>query len=160
MDNSLQNFTKCDIFTPDNISKLMSSYLNKNGNILEPAVGDGQLLKYINLENYTIDIYDIKKMYLDKCPKHKNIINFNEDFIKKNFNKKYNNIILNPPYIKIQDLSEEFRTYLKENWNILSKGNVDIYYAFILKCINLLESDGIMISITPNSYLYNKSLLN
>jgi hypothetical protein len=45
---------------------------------------------------------------------------------------------------------------LKDKWSILS-GNVDIYYAFLLKCIELLEEGGIMVAITPNSYIYNKS---
>ena len=50
MDIDLQEFVKCDVFTPDDISKLMSSKLNNKGNILEPSVGTGNLLKYINLE--------------------------------------------------------------------------------------------------------------
>ena len=45
MDSDLEKFTKCDIFTPDNISLIMSSKLKKNGNLLEPSVGDGNLLK-------------------------------------------------------------------------------------------------------------------
>ena len=45
----------------------------------------------------------------------------------------------------------------KGKWDILTKGNLDIYYAFILKCLDLLTDDGVMVSITPNSYLYNKS---
>ena len=41
------NCKKCDIFTPDNISKLMASYLKKGGSLLEPSVGTGNLLKFI-----------------------------------------------------------------------------------------------------------------
>ena len=51
MDIDLQKFIKCDVFTPDDISKLMASKLNNKGTILEPSVGSGNLLKYINLEN-------------------------------------------------------------------------------------------------------------
>lgn len=58
MDIDLQQFVKCDVFTPNDISKLMTSKLNNNGNILEPSVGSGNLLKYINLENYDfVDIF-------------------------------------------------------------------------------------------------------
>tara|TARA_Y100000593_G_C4312016_1_gene338883 strand:- start:1327 stop:2616 length:1290 start_codon:yes stop_codon:yes gene_type:complete len=160
IDELLQKFKKCDIFTPDNISQIMSSYLYNDGNILEPSVGDGQLLKYINIDNYdNIDIYDIKKEYLDKCPTNNNINKYHEDFIIKENINKYKNIILNPPYIKIQDLSKQYRDYIRNKWEILNKGNLDIYYAFILKCINLLDDDGIMVAITPNSYLYNKGSL-
>ena len=161
IDNTLLNFDNADIFTPDNISKIMSSYLLNEGNLLEPSVGYGNLLKFININNYNnIDIYDIKQSYLDKCIEHININKYNEDFITSNNNNIYDNIILNPPYIKIQNLSPNYRNIIKNMFPILNKGNIDIYYAFILKCINLLNNEGIMVSITPNSYLYNKSSIN
>tara|TARA_B100001093_G_C26766547_1_gene988147 strand:+ start:295 stop:1560 length:1266 start_codon:yes stop_codon:yes gene_type:complete len=160
IDDSLLKFTKSDVFTPDKISKIMSSYLLKEGNLLEPAVGEGHLLKFLDLKDYdTIDIYDIKQDYLDKCPENSNINKHKLDFIRENISKKYKNIIFNPPFIRIQDLSPEYRTFLKGKWDILTKGNLDIYYAFILKCLDLLTDDGVMVSITPNSYLYNKSSL-
>ena len=159
IDETLLNFSNCDIFTPDNISQKMSLYLYKEGNLLEPSVGDGQLLKFINTNNYeNIDIYDIKLEYLNKIENKNNINKYHEDFLTKEINKKYKNIILNPPYIKIQNLSEEYRKNIKQNWKLLN-GNIDIYYVFLLKCIELLDDDGIMISITPNSYLYNKGSL-
>lgn len=160
MDIDLQEFVKCDVFTPDDISKLMASKLNKKGNILEPSVGSGNLLKYINLENYEYaDIFEIKKEYLDSIPINKKINNYNCDFIKQQIDTKYDNIIMNPPYIKTQDLSKEYRNYLKTNFDILKNGIIDIYYAFIIKCLELLKTDGVLVSITPNSYLYNKSSL-
>ena len=48
-DNELLNFSRSDIFTPDRISKLMMSFLYKNGNLLEPAVGTGNLLKFVEI---------------------------------------------------------------------------------------------------------------
>ena len=62
MDIDLQQLIKGDVFTSDDISKLMASKLNNNGNILEPSVASGNLLKYINLKNYEYaDIFEIKK---------------------------------------------------------------------------------------------------
>jgi len=160
VDKKLINHFNSDIFTPENISKKMSSYLSNSGLLLEPSVGEGNLLNFLDLNNYLrIDIYDIKKKYLDKCPILKNLQKYNVDFLKKDIKCKYDNIILNPPYIRIQDLSNDYRNFLKES-NILKFGNIDIYYAFILKCLELLNDDGIMVSITPNSYLYNKSAFN
>lgn len=160
VDELLSKFKKCDVFTPDNISKIMSDFLYKDGNILEPSVGDGQLLKFIDSSLYeNIDIYDIKKEYLDKIDDKNNINKYHEDFITKKIDIKYKNIILNPPYIKIQDLSENYRKNIRDKWEIFKKGNIDIYYAFLIKCIELLHDDGIMVAITPNSYLYNKSSL-
>jgi adenine-specific DNA-methyltransferase len=160
MDIDLQEFVKCDVFTPDDISKLMTSKLNNKGNILEPSVGTGNLLKYINLENYDFaDLFEIKKEYLETIPYNKKLNIYNCDFIKQHIDTKYDNIIMNPPYIKTQDLSKDYRNYLKTNFNILKNGIIDIYYAFIIKCIDLLKTDGVLVSITPNSYLYNKSSL-
>lgn len=158
MSEKLEQFKKCDIFTPSNISSFMSSFLKKEGNLLEPSVGEGNLLSNIDLTLYKeIDIFEIKKQYLDKCPNVENICKYHCDFLKKNIEKKYDNIILNPPYIRIQDLDEEYITFLKEKWNSLQSGNIDIYYFFLMKCLELLNDDGIMVSITPNSFLYNKS---
>ena len=73
MDKTLMSFTKSDVFTPDKISYKMSTYLYNNGNLLEPAVGDGQLLKFLELNKYyEIAMYDIKKEYLEICPNGKN----------------------------------------------------------------------------------------
>ena len=158
MDKTLLSFEKSNVFTPDKISYKMSTYLYNNGNLLEPAVGDGQLLKFLDLSKYDqVEVYDIKKEYLKVCPNGKNIIKYNKDFFKKEINKKYKNIILNPPFIRIQDLSEDYRKYIKDTFPLLKKGNLDIYYAFLLKCLSVLEDDGVMVAITPNSYLYNKS---
>lgn len=160
MSNDLDKFTKCDIFTPDNITKIMTSKLKKKGTLLEPSVGTGNLLKFINPEKYnSIDVYELKKDYLDKVTEHKHINKFNGDFIKTNIEKRYDNIIMNPPYIKTQDMSLAYREFIKEKFNVLKTGLIDIYYAFIIKCLELLDDDGVMVSITPNTYLYNKSSL-
>lgn len=161
VDTDLQKFIKCDVFTPDDMSKLMASKLNNKGTILEPSVGSGNLLKYINLEKYdSLDIFEIKKEYLDCIPSNEKINVYNCDFIKKQIDTKYDNIIMNPPYIKMQDLSIQYRDYLKKEFAILQNGLVDIYYAFIIKCLQLLKDDGVLVSITPNAYLYNKSSLD
>lgn len=170
IDTTLLNFKKADIFTPNKISKIMTHFLIPCGSLLEPAVGDEQLLKYINPSIYSnIDIFDIKKEYLQKCitnleKQHNtnlpNITAYNNDFIKYEFptNAKYDNIIMNPPYIKIQDLSPDYRDYLKQKSEILKSGSIDYYYyAFILKGLELLKDDGVMICLTPNAYIYNKS---
>ena len=160
MDKQLLEFKRSDVFTPDDISKEMSKYLHNKGNLLEPSVGTGNLLKFVEINKYeNIDIYDIKKIYLDKCINNNNINKFCCDFLKKEIKYKYSNIILNPPYIKIQDLSKDYIKFIKNKWKIFKKGNIDIYYVFLYKCLKLLKDDGIMVSITPNSYLYNKSSL-
>lgn len=156
---SLSDFSKSNVFTPGPICQLMSSKLHSSGSLLDPCVGTGNLLKFLDLSRYgKIDVYDIQKKYLNKIT-DKNINKFNLDFLKSNLSQKYKNIILNPPYIKVQDLPIEYREFLRNKFYLLNKGAVDIYYAFILKCLNQLRDDGRMVCITPNSYFYNKSAL-
>jgi hypothetical protein len=157
MNNTIKK--KSDIFTPDDISKLMQQKLKNYGSILEPSVGIGNLINNINISNYErIDVYDINKDYLDKIIL--NVSKHHKDFLKENINTKYDNIILNPPYIKIQEIDICYRDYLKSKFVLLKNGSFDIYYAFLLKCLDLLKDDGIMIALIPNTYLYNKSAYN
>ncbi len=101
-DEDLVKFTKCDIFSLDEISQIMATKINKHGSLLEPAVGSGNLLKFLNISDYTaIDVFEIKKQYLDQIIEDSDIIRKHaEDFIKYDTQTKYDNIIMNPPYIK------------------------------------------------------------
>jgi type I restriction-modification system DNA methylase subunit len=155
---NIDNFTKCDVFTPEKIARLMTSKIKSNGTVLEPSVGDGALLKHIDMSNYShVDVYELKQTYLDCVEDKVNMRKYCVDFLKHATEEKYDNIIMNPPYIKIQDLTTDYRDYIRDTFPQLSGGMVDIYYAFIIKCLNMLTDDGVMVSITPNSFLYNKS---
>jgi adenine-specific DNA-methyltransferase len=81
----------------------------------------------------------------------------NEDFIKYDKNRKYDIIIGNPPYIRIQNLPEDTRKSMRNEYKEVITGNTDIYVYFILKCIDMLKENGKLIFIVPNSLLYNKS---
>ena len=158
IDPTLLEHRGCDVFTPTNISAQMASYLSSAGTLLEPACGKGDLLTNLDMSLYSrVDMFDIKEQYLAQCPIGSHIRKFCTDFLMYETDETYDNIISNPPYIRFQDLSSEYRKQLQDRWPILRKGNVDIYYAFILRCVEQLSSNGVMVIITPNSYLYNKS---
>jgi hypothetical protein len=157
LDPLLLGCQSSDVFTPDEISKRMAQELHQSGSLLEPAVGTGQLLVHLDLRKYDpIDVYDIKEKYLDGL-KDLPVTKHHLDFLKTDASRRYQNIILNPPFIRWQDLSHDYRAFIKGKWPILSKGNVDLYYAFLVKGLEHLTDDGVMVAITPNSYLYNKS---
>lgn len=148
---------KCDIFTEKEQAKTMAEFIIEEGTLLEPSVGEGNLLKFINLEKFkTIDIYDIEKSYLDKIEHRNNMNIIEKDFLKTSNEKTYDNIIMNPPYIKIQELGDDYIKFIRNEFPLIS-GNMDIYQAFILKALRKLNKNGILVSINPNSLFYNKS---
>lgn len=104
---------------------------NSPETILEPCIGQGDLVSFIKEQNPSIffDMYEID----DKIPLldgiNKEDINYT-DFLKEKITKKYTTIVCNPPYIKTK------------------KGN--LYLDFIKKCYDLLEYDGEMVFIVPS----------
>jgi adenine-specific DNA-methyltransferase len=128
--------------------KVYEFILNNPDCILEPSIGQGDLVVYISnkLPNIIFDMYEIDNTIklLDGVT---NIVIYN-DFIKSNISKKYKTIIGNPPYVKTK------------------KGN--LYIDFIEKCFNLLDNNGELIFIIPSDFfkltsasnLLNEMMLN
>ena len=114
--------------------KVYEFILNKPINILEPSIGQGDLVKFINEKksNIIFDMYEIDKTIkiLDKVEKDKIIYG---DFIEQNIQKTYKTIVGNPPYVKTKS------------------GN--LYIDFTEKCYNLLEECGELIFIVPSDFL-------
>ena len=114
--------------------KVFEFILNNPSNILEPSIGQGDLITFITekLPDITFDMYEIdtKIKLLDKVEKNRVIYG---DFMKKKITKKYKTIIGNPPYIRT------------------TKGN--LYIDFTEKCYNLLDDNGELIFIVPSDFL-------
>ena len=71
--------------------------------------------------------------------------------------QKFDFIVGNPPYIRIQHLDLEQRTYIQRNYEFCKNGSTDIYIAFYELCLNLLADNGICGLITPNTYLFTET---
>ena len=114
--------------------KIFQFILNNPSNILEPSVGQGDLIIYIKdkIPNIIFDMYEIDTTIklLDKIDKETIIYG---DFLKQIIIKNYKTIIGNPPYIRTK------------------KGN--LYIDFIEKCYNLLDNNGELIFIVPSDFL-------
>ncbi len=123
-----QYFTKDD----DLKNKVWELVMNNPDVILEPSVGQGDLIQiiYNNNKKIQFDMYEIdtKIKMLDDIPK--NVIY--GDFIKADIKKKYKTIIGNPPFVRT------------------TTGN--LYIDFIEKCYNLLENNGELIFIIPSDF--------
>lgn len=113
--------------------KIFEFILNEPSNILEPSIGRGDLIAFINEKNpnITFDMYEIDEtiILLDNIDKNKIIYG---DFISLDVKNTYKTIIGNPPFIRTK------------------KGN--LYIDFIWKCYNLLEENGELIFIIPSDF--------
>ncbi len=114
--------------------KVFEFILNNLSTILEPSIGQGDLIKFIGEKTPTIkfDMYEIDKKIklLDVAEKEKVIYG---DFMKQTITKTYKTIVGNPPYIRTK------------------KGN--LYIDFTEKCYNLLDDNGELIFIVPSDFL-------
>ncbi len=112
--------------------KVLELVMNKPDVILEPSVGQGDLIQimYDNNKKIEFDMYEIdtKIKMLDNIPK--NVIY--KDFIEADIKRKYKTIIGNPPFVRT------------------TTGN--LYIDFIEKCYNLLENNGELIFIIPSDF--------
>lgn len=113
--------------------KVFEFILNKPSNILEPSIGQGDLITFITdkIPTITFDMYEIdtKIKLLNKIKKDKIVYG---DFMKQSITKTYKTIVGNPPYVRTK------------------KGN--LYIDFIEKCYNLLDDNGELIFIIPSDF--------
>lgn len=125
-----QYFTKNEILQ-EFVRRLI---LNKPNKILEPSMGRGDLIKYIQsiTPNIEFDLYEIDETinFLPEIQKEQ--IHFG-DFLQQEINNKYKTIIGNPPYVKTKT------------------GN--LYIDFIDRCYELLEDKGELIFIVPSDFI-------
>jgi len=113
--------------------KVFEFILNSPSNILEPSIGQGDLITFITdkIPTITFDMYelDTKIKLLNKIKKDKVVYG---DFMKQSITKTYKTIVGNPPYVRTK------------------KGN--LYIDFIEKCYNLLDDNGELIFIIPSDF--------
>jgi len=128
--------------------------------ILEPAVGVGNFLpslflKYANVAELHIDVIDINadsifllKKILQSVPLPENVrLNFiNKDSLLMTFNKRYDIIVGNPPYMKVRD-KKLLNVYKKAAYNTDTS---NIFSFFIEKA---LQIGDIVSLIVPKSLI-------
>lgn len=150
--------------------------------ILDPACGDGRFLvpiaAYIIRNTPSEQLidrlqqlhgWDIDNIALDTCRENLNALvkplHLNVewrltkcDALKQHRSKqKFDAIVGNPPYIRIQHLPERQRKYIQKHYSFCSTGSTDAYLAFFQLASKLLAPDGICGFITPNSYFISES---
>lgn len=83
------------------------------------------------------------------------------DSLDKSFVNKYFNtfdfVVGNPPYIRIQHLGSKRREKIQNEWQLCKRGSTDIFITFFEIGYYLLNKNGKLGYITPNTYLKTKA---
>lgn len=85
-----------------------------------------------------------------------NIFNQNTLYIYHQFKNKFDYIVGNPPYIRIHNLDDETRNFIKDNFKF-TDGSFDIYSVFFEMGFEMIKNTGKIGYITSNSFLLNSS---
>lgn len=170
---------KSQYFTPIEEAARLMEDLEISGSgvvrILDPCCGNGILLfklleKIIERsrpEKIYIDIYDIDNVLIENVKSMFESIKinkvsisiryFNEDFLRSIIDKRYDYIVMNPPFKKINAKD------VPSNMKSLVYGQPNLYHLFIKKALDLLEHNGKLCVISPKNYLsgrYTEGLRN
>jgi hypothetical protein len=76
----------------------------------------------------------------------------NSDFLRPSADR-FQYIIGNPPYVPITGLTEGERQYYRREYST-ARGRFDLYLLFWEQALRLLRSEGRMVFITPEKFLY------
>jgi len=170
------------VFTPEWVADFMideilnNQKLRGDEKILDAGCGEGVFItiaaqKFSKLSGKKIEkviednIYftDISEEYIEKTKQNlqklseNKITKYNaitDDFCFHNFDKKFDFIIGNPPYVRIQNLNER-KDLLQKNYITASNGSIDLYFCFFEQALKLLNENGKISFITPNSHFYS-----
>jgi hypothetical protein len=148
--------------------------------LLDPACGDGQFLveavrriqSTLPQEKWenafaSLEGWDIDENALNICRDRLNALIAPKTFPWKlqkvdsltqygltSASAKYDIVVGNPPYIRIQHLPASYKRFLQKNFIFCRRGSTDVYLAFFELGLSLLTQEGRLAFITPNSYLY------
>jgi adenine-specific DNA-methyltransferase len=79
------------------------------------------------------------------------------DSLKKKWEVRFDIVVGNPPYVKFQDMNEDLRNYLLNNFVSIKKGTYNLYFSFFELGYNILNENGKLGYITPNNYFTSLS---
>lgn len=135
---------------------------------IESAIKEGYEKNEIS-NGLSRDIYGIeldKKLYEECIAELNNIIQkyslpkvswnlYNTNALTVSFDRKFDYIIGNPPYISYKEIDKSNRKLLKEKYISCEIGKFDYCYAFIEMGVNLLNDTGKLVQLIPNNIYKN-----
>ena len=138
--------------------------------ILDPAVGDGQLLEslieaipgHVRLQAVGFDrdaeAVRLARRRLSHLALRCDVVIRKRDFLEQRFssvNDQFDLIIANPPYVRAQVLGAEYSKWLAKRFGL--SGRIDLYYAFLLAMAGALRPNGFMAVITSNRFMTTRA---
>jgi adenine-specific DNA-methyltransferase len=140
--------------TPREIARLMVklSTIQKDEPVLDTGCGNGIFLEVLKEEGYKniLGIEIDEELYKTCISKGFRVVL--GDFLSYEFKEQFGLIIGNPPYAHFNQLPKQISENVRK---IIGTSEGDIYYAFIIKSINLLKEGGELIYIVPYHFFYN-----
>jgi len=133
------------------------------------SLNSAQLKEYFIKNVFAIDIQQSHIIELNTLIKlffkkrnieiviNENLIIGNSLFVQHLLPKNIDIVFGNPPYVRVKNISDNDLFLLKKNYTSCSKGNIDLYYAFIEYAVLNAKRASF---IVPNSWLYNSSAKN
>ena len=159
------------VFTSPNVARLMIDILRQDlsphSKVLDPCIGKNIFFnEYVNKKNHNTKLIGLEidrslitekeRNFFRKKNKHLLIENFFDYSIKEKFDR----IIINPPYVRQEDLTGKINSKEKIykvvehlGLNVSKKSNLYIY--FMLKSLYHLKQKGKLVAITYDSWLYS-----
>jgi adenine-specific DNA-methyltransferase len=146
--------------TPQPIAELMLSLADLKGkeknevSVLDAGCGRGVFLRVLANSGYENVIgVEYDKELAKECKKEFSQYSIiNKDFLTWKPETDYDLIIGNPPYSHYNSLPSRIQKEVRE---IVKSKESDIYYAFIIKAIDILKNDGELLFIVPYGFFYN-----
>jgi adenine-specific DNA-methyltransferase len=146
-------------FLKEVVERFITDALNSNKSISEIKNLLEQNVYGIDIDKNAIELCRINLTNIAKKyginDVNWNLINndsTNKVWISKLF-KKFDYVVGNPPYIRIQNLGKEKRNKIQKEWELCKSGSTDIYIAFFELGYYLLNDMGKLGYITPNTYI-------
>lgn len=149
----------CQYFTPEKIALFMAQWIVKNNpkSVLDPAVGNSILLNavYNTGCNAKFTAYEVDPLILDYYGNPTDAIIRVEDYLKGDWNEKYEAIICNPPYNKFQLIPNRLEVIdiVEKEANIKLSGLTNQYLLFLIKSLNQLSINGKLAYIIPTEFM-------
>ena len=150
-------------FTPEPIATLMAEWVSQNQPkyVLDPSVGTGVLTKAVieKTKNAQYDVFDIDNevlsVFRETIPKTVNIKIFNADYLTSTQNTQYDAIVMNPPYLKHQNI--DYKEWLYDELSYRAKVSIsktsNAYILFSIKAIIALQELGRAAIIIPTEWM-------